>query len=1058
MNWQKFFKINASELPKALSFMLLAAIFQSGLTVGMTAGDSLFLSNIGVESLPYIYIVMPVIMLIYASAFSYFISRLGIRKLLYASVFAVSAISFGLFFIISSRDTLSPDHLIYLYYGLKIFTTVIYIAFYSLYWNFADLYFDMTESKRLYAYLAAGTALGVIMGGVTISFGAEILGVEYLFLLWAIMGLSSLPVIYWINHSFRELSVIQSNDDNDEGSVWVVLKKHWSSIFKIKYVALLAGMVFMVSMLAGIAEYQYYDVFSGLYDEKELAILLGWLYAGVNAFNLIVCGFLFNRLVLRIGVTNVALIQPVIYIATFSFLLLQYSYEAALFAFFAYQGMAWSVDNNNYNLLYNALPNENRAQLRTILEGLLEPIATAIAGVFLIFYASKVPPEGISLVGFIGALVLFVIVVLMKKNYLISLVQNLKTEWLDFSRKLDAHVSSISEKSLALVFDKLKSSFKDALTAFRILRMNDHEQTLESMLKLIETYQGNEEFKEEFSQIKDEIKAFLENKNYQNAKNIIRWYNEHQDSIHPELVEIFSVYRLIHPSRIQKMYESDNVELKNIALISMIQSNDLTEVNRAMSDIQNMLNGHVDELKRAIRVLEFSGNSQFAHIVIPYIHHTDPEVRLSSLRAIRANISSNDTSFVDPIIESIKQTSGNTRIIGFQILEKINDPICITPLLKISHLFTPYERRRVEDLMANMGKLIIPLVVSIFSEVKARNNSRTLAAKVLYRVAPEQFDLIYHEIIMNEIHTVYQHSYNELKLFEWTTKVDGLPLLIRFYHDLKQTKINLILELLATAGKLPAYELMTNSLRSPNAKIRSFAIETLEQGIDRNLFNLLLPLIDIESNTQLIANSEFTDSMEKKDVESILIAASQSEHPIEKSAAIMVIWNLERKQSIALIRSVIHQPSFDMVKEATISLIQPNNKSLNQAFLLKLSLLVESPELNNFHINELEYLAENGIFEHHTKGEVLYKSGDPAENLFVLLSGQIKVVSESGSTQIMENKGDIIGNEILQSVSLYKETAISEDSKVLRIQKDVLISGAEIYPEFAINLFLRGQL
>src|SRR5690606_15352061 len=191
------------------------------------------------------------------------------------------------------------------------------------------------------------------------------------------------------------------------------------------------------------------------------------------------------------------------YIATSSFLLLQYSYEAALFAFFAYQGMAWSVDNNNYNLLYNALPNENRAQLRTILEGLLEPIATAIAGIFLIFYASKVPPEGISLVGFIGALVLFVIVVLMKKNYLISLVQNLKTEWLDFSRKLNSYVSNISEKSLPTVLNKLKESFSDALTSLRILKINKHDMTLESMLMLIETYQGDDEFKAEFSHVKD---------------------------------------------------------------------------------------------------------------------------------------------------------------------------------------------------------------------------------------------------------------------------------------------------------------------------------------------------------------------------------------------------------------------------------------------------------------------------------------------------------------------------------------------------------------------------
>ena len=62
------------------------------------------------------------------------------------------------------RDSLSEFQITALYYVIKIFTTVVYIAFYSLYWNYADLYFDMSESKRVFAYLAAGTAIGVIIG------------------------------------------------------------------------------------------------------------------------------------------------------------------------------------------------------------------------------------------------------------------------------------------------------------------------------------------------------------------------------------------------------------------------------------------------------------------------------------------------------------------------------------------------------------------------------------------------------------------------------------------------------------------------------------------------------------------------------------------------------------------------------------------------------------------------------------------------------------------------------------------------------------------------------
>src|SRR5690606_23417936 len=123
-----------------------------------------------------------------------------------------------------------------LYYFIKIFTTVIYIAFYSLYWNFADLYFDMSESKRLFAYLAAGTAFGVIVGGLTVTLSAEVLGVPYLFLLWLVLGLLSLPVIYYINRRFKELTIVDL-DEPEEESAWTVLKNHWGSIVKIRYVS-----------------------------------------------------------------------------------------------------------------------------------------------------------------------------------------------------------------------------------------------------------------------------------------------------------------------------------------------------------------------------------------------------------------------------------------------------------------------------------------------------------------------------------------------------------------------------------------------------------------------------------------------------------------------------------------------------------------------------------------------------------------------------------------------------------------------------------------------------
>jgi len=48
--------------------------------------------------------------------------------------------------------------------------------------------------------------------------------------------------------------------------------------------------------------------------------------------------FLFNRLITWLGVINLALVQPLVYMAVFSFFLINYGFPSALAGFFAYQG------------------------------------------------------------------------------------------------------------------------------------------------------------------------------------------------------------------------------------------------------------------------------------------------------------------------------------------------------------------------------------------------------------------------------------------------------------------------------------------------------------------------------------------------------------------------------------------------------------------------------------------------------------------------------------------------------------------------------------------------
>jgi len=1047
-NWQTFFKINKTELPKIISFMILAAVFQAGLTIGSTAGDTLFLSNIGVESLPYIYLVMPLIMVLYASVFSHLITKIGIKKLLYASVLTVALIALILFFVISMRESLSEFQINSLYYVIKIFTTLVYIAFYSLYWNYADLYFDMSESKRLFAYLAAGTAFGVIFGGLTVSLSTEILGVPYLFLLWVVLGLSSLPVIYYINSRYSVLT-IDDIDEAEEESAWKMLKTNWSSIVKIRYVSILAGMVFIVSLLAAIAEYQYYEVFSNTYTEAELAILLGWLYAGVNVFNLFICAFLFNRLVLRIGVTGVAMIQPVVYILAFSFLLLDYGFHAAIIAFFAYQGMAWSVDNNNYNLLYNALPNANRAQLRTILEGLLEPIATALAGLYLIFYASKVPAERISMVGFIGALVLFAIVIIMKKNYLISLVHNLKTEWLDFSKGLHSHLNRFSESDRNTLLGHISFSFSNAISAAKIFLSVKDTQTLPIILEVYEQTNGNIRDEMVLEDIKTSFfSELLDDKNYHKVRTLVEWINKNGSIVHSQIYEVFAFHGLIQPAKIKEFYDNDDPDYKNIALIASIHSSDLQQVAEALESVQQLIDGDATDIQRALRVLQYSKNPVYAITSVPYLYHKNNDIRLAALRAIKSTVAESTISLVTPIIEVMKENQGVARELCIDILERINDSISVKPLLILAPKLTPSERRLSEELITGMGTLIIPTVVAVLNNPIFSSISRSLAAKVLYRVAPEHFELIYPDLISKEISDAEALKKNEFLLSADTRNFAEIQVLQRFYRDIRRSKVNLILEFLSTAGRLPAYELMINSLGSNNPKIRAFGLETLEQGVDRVLYKRLTEQLNHSDSNQRVHESESKSQL----VDLTISKAAQSSHPVEKSAALSLIWRSDKSTWMKLIRSIIQEPSNDLVNETTMARLHDEPDREQRDFFQRLTVLCEAPGFDTFHIDHLEFLADHATFDDWAPGEILASPNDEATTLFIHFEGVFECISDS-ETVIITKKGAHFPSEVMESKSTYTTEVRAQKGTALMIPYRALEHCAKLYPEVAIHLF-----
>lgn len=426
----RLFRVERGEWPKLFQFGLFGFMLQLGMGIGFSAGDAAFLSNVGADKLPIIFLLTPLVMLVYTGVFSYLMVRFSIGHMVdltLAMLIAGGAILWALL-----NAGLDPAWQTVLYYALKLYLAMWYIALYTLFWNFTDTYFDIQDAKRLFPLFAAFCALGTATGAFLVSLLAAVLPMHYFMLLWAIVAFLTAPLARLLRARWTQIAESDIDIVDDKGGAISQLAAVARAFGKSRYTWVLTMTLFVTLLMTNLAEFQYSTVLEEGRSEAELAALFGQLYAACNIFNLVVCLLVFNRLVSRWGVRNVALILPLSYFAAFGYFFLQGGIGPAIAAFFVYHGVLTSIEYNNQNLLFNAVPSAVKRPLRTVVEGMCEPLASFVAGGFLLLAATDMDMRELSGIGVIIGLALIATVVGLRQLYPAAMAVNMRQGWLNF--------------------------------------------------------------------------------------------------------------------------------------------------------------------------------------------------------------------------------------------------------------------------------------------------------------------------------------------------------------------------------------------------------------------------------------------------------------------------------------------------------------------------------------------------------------------------------------------------------------------------------------------------
>lgn len=423
----RLFRVNRGEWPKLVQFGLFGFLLQMGLGIGFSAGDAAFLSHVGADKLPVIFMLTPLVMLVYTGIFSVLMVRYSIDRMVTMTLLLLVAGGLTLWALLGSTGG-NPT----LYYALKLYLAMWYIGLYSLFWNYTDAYFDIQDAKRLFPLFAAFCALGTAAGAMIVSLSAAIIPIHGFMALWAAIALATIPLARMLGRRWQQIAENDADAGDEPQGVRAQLAMLANSFRTSRYTVALTATLFVTLLMTNLAEFQYSTVLQAGRSEAELAALFGALYAASNIFNLIICLFVFNRLVSRFGVRNIAFILPLTYFATFGLFFLSGGYAAAIAAFFAYHAVLTSIEYNNQNLLFNAVPSAIKRPLRTVIEGMCEPLASLIAGAFLLYAATRLDLRELSGIGIILGAVLIAVVVLLRQLYPAAMTANMRRGWLNF--------------------------------------------------------------------------------------------------------------------------------------------------------------------------------------------------------------------------------------------------------------------------------------------------------------------------------------------------------------------------------------------------------------------------------------------------------------------------------------------------------------------------------------------------------------------------------------------------------------------------------------------------
>lgn len=945
-------QIREGEGRMALHVVLLFALIGAGRGVGRNANDALFITGFGVEFLPYMFILLGAVSFVVSLAYSTALSRVK-KQLLFTIIlggFAVLLIVERLALALDAR-ALYPV----LYTTINIASGLLA----TLVWVVAGEVADARQAKRLFPLFASAQVLGRFVGNLATPFFENLIGTESLIGLYAVMLVLGLMVTRPIVRNYFVRKPVSSR------------RRSFMSDLRIGYDVIRTSPLLRLLAWATVLNSILFYAFGFLFNEavantdlggEDVASFFGYFYSVVTIATFFVSLFIANRLYAAIGLVNAFLFMGVAYIVGFILLLFNPTLTGAAIARFLQLVVTGGIAGTAFNSFFNVVPNDRRSQTRTYNSAVPEQIGVMLSGALILVGQRFMQPAQVFVLGLGVSVVYLALCWRMRKGYAEALVNALKAGQVEVFD---------DDETATLGFQDKTAAQQAALKAIG----DDQSATRRMAIEMLAAMKTGAA-----------IPALMDS------------LRDPEPEIRIAAVRALGALKAFKAVEgMQALLATDRTEVRAVVIETLAEMG--VEPNDTIArTIEMLLSGEDLEYRlMAIRALALYKQGQLAWGgIVALLEDPDPERRARGVHALADIIATQQSIAPDtlgdhyfetqPLLDMLEDESYLVRQAACIALDVVDDPAAIEPLVRRLSDEDLKVRRAAARALKTFGLQANPVILPV---LEVEDDPVELAALEALTPGDERLHAPLHTYAFREIG----------QLRDWNDKADTLtdrgPASAMLLGDL-QSRANFaeqrLVKTLGLLGQADALDIVGDSLRDMDSRVRAAAIETLETIGDDHIVKELIPLLEDDFSTDLLKTtarmlSAWKTLQDLTTNEDVWLRALAARSAVELGLP-------KLKPAIETLRDGDTDPMVQEAARDALILFEGGNlmQTLSTISVLdRVILLRELPLFASLPLEDLRRVADVAYERTYLTGEFIFEEGDEGDEMFVIASGMVHV-------------------------------------------------------------------